>query len=144
MPVPRTGHQWTVGIYASGPWEEAFRSGMARSERQVSTFSNMRTVPRQSVAHALAGKSGAKAPRLSKTHQRAFAIQSEAHQDASVKPWAEIEQLWEESRSPLSYVSARKWSKHRCAFSMDQCQIVPDKCAIVWISGIIDRKAESS
>jgi hypothetical protein len=28
-------------------------------------------------------------------------------------------------------------------FSMDQCQIVPDKYAIVWISGIIDRKAES-
>jgi hypothetical protein len=51
-------------------------------------------------------------------------------QDASAKSWAEIEQLWEESRSPRSYVSARKWPKHRYAFSMDQCQIVPDKCAM--------------
>jgi hypothetical protein len=81
---------------------------------------------------------------LSKIHRQASTGQSEAHQDASARSWAEIERLWEESRSPLSYVSARKWSKHRCAFSMDQCQIVPDKCAIVWISGIIDRKAESS
>jgi hypothetical protein len=77
----------------------------------------------------LAGKSGAKAPRLSKTHQRAFAIQSEAQQDASAKSWIEIEQLWKESRSRQSYVSAKKWPRHRCAFSMDQCQIVPDKYA---------------
>jgi hypothetical protein len=55
----------------------------------------MRRVPRQSVAHASAGKSGAKALRLSKTRQRAFVSQSESAPDARAKRWVEIEQLRE-------------------------------------------------
>jgi hypothetical protein len=108
---------------------EILHSFVARSERQVATCRNKRTVRRQSPPMRWLACPVPNTLCLSKIHQQASTGQSEAHQDANAKSRAEIERLREESRSPQSYVSARKWPKHRCAFWTEECQIVPDKYA---------------